>query len=90
MLSSESLYAVNGCILQNIVFIGINALERTLYHEGGLVESAQYEFELAGVGVDVANGIDPGDVGAVVEGVDLDGGFVDIQTPVGDRAQFGR
>ena len=53
------------------------------------MESTQDQLQLTRVAVDVANGINPRDVGAVVEGVDLDRILVDVQIPIRNWPQLG-
>ena len=53
------------------------------------MEAAEDEFQLARIGVDVADGVNPGDTRAVVEGVDLHRILRDVEVPVGNGTEFG-
>ena len=54
------------------------------------MEAAEDELELAGVGVDVADGVHTGQRRAVVLGVHHDGIVGEVQVPVADGAELGR
>jgi hypothetical protein len=68
-------------------------IEMVLDREGSqrrLVEAAQNQLLLAGVGVDVAYGIYTGDIGLKFLGVDLERFFLELEAPFRDRASGAR
>ena len=85
----ETSHAVHRGVLQHQILVRVDALERALHHQRGFMEPAEDELELPRVGVDVPDGVDARHVGAVIEGVHLDGVLADVEVPVGNGAQLG-
>src|SRR6516165_12240878 len=59
-----------------------------LRHQRPLVEAAQDELELAGIGVDVTDGEDARNARLEGGGVHRDEVLLEIQSPIGDRAEL--
>lgn len=68
----------------------MNPLVGTLAHEGGFVEATQNELEFSGIGVYIADGINPGDIGLVIETIVHNNGvFINFQPPICYGSEFG-
>ena len=59
-----------------------------LRHQRGFVEAREDQLQLARIGVDVADGEDAGHRGLELLGVDRDQVVVELEPPVGDRAEL--
>src|SRR6186713_1539239 len=75
-------------VLQELLLL---RMQMMLDREGGqrrLVEAAQDQLLLAGIGVDVAHGIDAGHIGLEFLGVDLERFLLELETPLRDRPEL--
>ena len=61
---------------------------RLLRHQRRLVEAREDELELAGIGVDVADGENAGHAGLEFLRIDRDQVLVELQSPIGDRPEL--
>lgn len=77
-------------VFEGQFFAGIDKVKCRLTGQGGFVKTAQDQFQLAFVGVDIADGKNAGYAGAVVKCVHGDRAAVHAKSPFSDRAEFGR
>lgn len=81
-------YAVNGRVFEAQFLIGMNVPEGALAHERGFVETAQDQLQLAGIRIDITNGVNTLNVGGIIGCVNMDGRLVDGKPPVGNGSEF--
>src|SRR5690606_25535207 len=87
----KSFHSTYGGIFHYVSFSGIDQLIGTLAHNGRFMESRKDQFKFSGIGVYVANGIYPGDIGLIiVRIIYLDGIFLYFQAPIPNRPEFRR
>src|SRR5690606_23664469 len=85
----KAAHPAHGGVLHHIFFIGMDPLIGTLAHQGGLVEPTKDQFQLPGIGVHIPDGIDPGHIGTVVQGIVHHQGILfNVKAPIGQGSQF--
>src|ERR1035438_9172347 len=77
-----------GGVLQELAFLGKQVVLDTERRESRFVKTAQDQFLLAGIGIDVSDGEDSRHAGLKFFGVDLERLAFQFKAPVGDRTQF--
>src|ERR1700761_5125604 len=77
-----------GRVLEHQPLVRIDIAMRLLRHQRALVEAAQDQLELAGIGVDVANGEDAGHAGFECGCLDRYQIVLEFDTPVRDRTEL--
>ena len=73
-----------------IRFSGIDEVNGGLRHQRRLVEAAEDQLQLAGIGVDVADGENPRFRSLELRRIDRDQVLLEIDPPIGDRAELHR
>src|SRR3981189_240372 len=66
----------------------MHEMECTVAHDGRFMKATEYKFELTRIGVAVPDGIDPGDVGGIIERVYFNRISIQVKAPGRDRSQF--
>src|SRR5690606_24114384 len=83
--SLKGMYTVYGCVFKTQFLFRVHISECALYHQCSFMVSAKDQFQFAGIGIDVTYSINPFYICRIIECVDFDRVFIDIQSPLGDR-----
>ena len=78
------------CVLKNNPFIGRNILLGSLCHESRFMEARKNEFQLARIGIDVADCINTGFRCFEFLRININQVFIQIEAPVCYRSKFHR
>ena len=86
---TNSLNPGNRRVLKRQFFARMDNVKGCLTSQSSFMKAAKDQFEFARVCIDISDSKDPGDVGGVVKGIDLNSVFIQSQTPVSDRSKLG-
>src|SRR5438309_1369182 len=77
-----------GRVLKHDPLLREDDVDRRLRHQGGFVEAAEDQLELAGVSIDVADREDPRLRALELGSIDRDQVFMQVDPPIRDRAEL--
>src|ERR1700729_4076950 len=75
-------------VLERQFLVRIDIMMRALGGERGLMKTGEDQLELAGIGIDVADGENAGNAGFEFRSVDRDQILIEIDAPTGDRPEL--